>query len=40
MEYTVAVYAIVTVFISGYVLLLSNRRKKLQKEIEYLKQLD
>ncbi|WP_147533918.1 CcmD family protein [Bacillus marasmi] len=40
MEYMVAGYVISSVAIIGYVLLHSLRRKKLQKEIDFLNQLD
>lgn len=40
MEYMIAGYVIASVAILGYVLLHGVRRKKLQKEIEFLKQLD
>lgn len=40
MDYMVAAYIIVSVTLIGYVLLHGVRRKKLVKEIEFLKQLD
>lgn len=40
MEYMIAGYVISSVAILGYVLLHGLRQKKLQKEIEFLKQLD
>lgn len=40
MEYMIAGYVISSVTIIGYVLLHGFRRKKLQKEIEFLNQLD
>jgi CcmD family protein len=40
MNFVVAAYTIVSVTLIGYVLLNGVRRKKLIKEIEFLKQLD
>jgi CcmD family protein len=40
MNYMIAAYAIVSVTLIGYVLLHGIRRKKLVKEIEFLKQME
>lgn len=40
MSYVWAAYSVVWVVIFGYLLILGKRHKNLQKEIEFLKQLE
>lgn len=40
MNYLIGAYSVVTVILTAYLFVLGNRRKNLQKEIEYLKQMD